>query len=995
MGSSPDASPEESLKGEPLGSSPDASPEESLKGEPLGSSSNASPEESLKGEPLGSSSETSPERLSTDTPISKQDTKIENEKKPTEKKPIKKSPEDDDDSQFFGMDIAGGDGELEQKIEGRNLKNPNPFQEKIKKYDPDLILNQEQGKYNPYSRVCPPAVMRQPIILTEEEKTNIDENHPGSYSTAIKYGSDPNKQHWYICPRYWSFKTNSSVSEEEVIEILKTYPNAIIPPKSRTIPKGSFIYEFNVPKEHLDEKGNYITHYPGLIRDKHPAGFSLPCCFKRMQNIEIVKEKVEKTSNYVIASNSYPIPRLRQGFLPPQIETFLRTDHRQCVEKQNQAIIKKNTDCLLRYGVEQQPNQSFLGVFADVYSNYHERTDAPSVKEFREILKKSIDLDTFVKCHNGSLVSIFKKASNKISKVILSTYKNSWFAKELLKTNNPDEKTLLMETIESYENFLEYLGDETSYIDHTYLWDIITQPNPKIIPNGLNMVILEIPKNNIVEILCPTSSYSLKVFDHTKETLLILKQDEFYEPIYLYMNQTPPQIVRTFSINSKMLPELRSSRIPTDVSGLRPTTSRLMRNVLKFIQNTIKFNCKPHNSLPGIYDFLQSYSAKKLTQVLQTEIKPRYYIHNQVMNFKAKIVGLIISREKDAQESQQFYLPCSPSPLLDDFGFMFLNDVSIWKDYTTTLKMLTDLKNASNGLIKCAPKYNIVEENLIIGILTETNQYIRVLPSVRPSTSDLQDIEAVDYIEADKAIIGNTEPDQKRIKVIKNIRMESKQYRAFRNVIRELLSHYETRFYKIQIIDMLENLAYSYSQKLAKLVDILKTAVGDTILFETDITDDDFLKSLELYQKCGAESTSDECGRIRRDVGGLSPDASVGMREGQSLGSILIPLNNRMMDIENDKLYYLRLADELLRFHRIRNFILEPMYFLNLMNVDYKMNPDEIILLESVLKSENPEDLRIFNFSNYIKNITYDIAEPSITNQKYKAQFGWNEIGES
>ena len=124
--------------------------------------------------------------------------------------------------------------------------------------------------------------MRQPVLLTEEEKSNIDENHPGSYSTAIKYGSDPNKQNWYICPRYWSFKTNSSVSEEEVAEILKTNPNAIIPPKSRTIPKGSFIYEFNVPKEHLDEKGNYITHYPGFIRGKHPEGFNLPCCFKRM-----------------------------------------------------------------------------------------------------------------------------------------------------------------------------------------------------------------------------------------------------------------------------------------------------------------------------------------------------------------------------------------------------------------------------------------------------------------------------------------------------------------------------------------------------------------------------------------------------------------------------------------------------------------------------------------------------------------------------------------
>jgi hypothetical protein len=45
---------------------------------------------------------------------------------------------------------------------------------------------------------------RQPVILTEEEKRRIDEEHPGSYSQVIKYGSDPKKPYYYICPRYWS-----------------------------------------------------------------------------------------------------------------------------------------------------------------------------------------------------------------------------------------------------------------------------------------------------------------------------------------------------------------------------------------------------------------------------------------------------------------------------------------------------------------------------------------------------------------------------------------------------------------------------------------------------------------------------------------------------------------------------------------------------------------------------------------------------------------------
>ena len=47
-------------------------------------------------------------------------------------------------------------------------------------------------------------------------KLNIDETHPGSYEHAIKYGSDPNKQFWYICPRYWSLKDRTSLTEAEV-----------------------------------------------------------------------------------------------------------------------------------------------------------------------------------------------------------------------------------------------------------------------------------------------------------------------------------------------------------------------------------------------------------------------------------------------------------------------------------------------------------------------------------------------------------------------------------------------------------------------------------------------------------------------------------------------------------------------------------------------------------------------------------------------------------
>ena len=54
---------------------------------------------------------------------------------------------------------------------------------------------------------------RQPVILTKEEK-EIDKEHPGSYQHSVKYGSVPNNPHYYICPRYWCLKNNTSLTEE-------------------------------------------------------------------------------------------------------------------------------------------------------------------------------------------------------------------------------------------------------------------------------------------------------------------------------------------------------------------------------------------------------------------------------------------------------------------------------------------------------------------------------------------------------------------------------------------------------------------------------------------------------------------------------------------------------------------------------------------------------------------------------------------------------------
>ena len=870
----------------------------------------------------------------------------------------KEEDKEEDDEELFGMDLDdeyGGGGKkkrvsggveesIEANVEGKSLKNPNPFQDKIEKLDPALILKSEQGKYNPYSKTCPPAALRQPIILTNEEKEAIDANHPGSYSSAIHYGSNPEKKNWYICPRYWSFKDNTSLTEAEVAEIIKTNPTAIIPAKAKTIPKGSFIFEFNAPKEHLDEKGNYVTHYPGLQKGKHPE-FDLPCCFKKSQKIETeIVEKTKRINNYVISANSYPIPQHRWGFLPLPIQKFFKTNNNQCISKENAALIQPNTPCILRFGVEQSDNQSFLACFADIYAYDKELKITPSIVEMQQIIANSITLDMFIKYHNGSLFSIFRKeGDNSFDKVHIKKYSKTKFYKEIDLTNF-DELELLKETILSYENFLQYIQDEKSYIDHTYMWDIISHPNPKLITDGLNLAIVKIVKNDAVEFMCPTSAYSKVVFNPSKNTLILLKQDDYYEPIYLYeLRNNKHHNAKLLSIKSK---------------------NETVRNLLKLIE-TISSHCKPLDSLPKLYHFKRNIFAEEIIDILK---KNNYIIYYQAINYQTKNVGFVVS---STELSDRFFVPCSPSSVVENYEQIIIDKIKEWNTFELTIKELTSLHSKTNGQIKCLPKVKVIDDNLIVGILTQSNQYIRISPSIENTSETVENIElstikAMDFIEADKLITTDTSYDNKRKKIIRNIRLESKFYRIFRSIMRTLLGYYENRHTKLRITDMLENSAFSYKQKLYKIEKILRKLVDDSIVFKEFKEESiNYLSNNEHfnnYIQCKKCDTFNVCSSNTNGKCQLN-----------------IPKKNLVMGMDNEILYYGKLSDELLRFSRIRSFILEPVYYLNLTNIEYKINDDEVLLLESFIKSENFSDLRIFNFNDYMKNITYDIAEPDIS----------------
>ena len=233
---------------------------------------------------------------------------------------------------------------LKKDITGMSLTHPNVFSTKMNKLDNSLFLVKPEGKFDSYSRSCPWNFRKQPVILTDKEKKDIDEKHPGSYDQAVKYGSDPKNQYWYICPRYWSLKDNVSLTEAEAKS--GKYGD-IIPKDAKKVPPGGNVFEFTEDKYHKNDKGEYVKHYPGFLEaDKHPEGKCMPCCYSRwdspqqkkrrdtcnqqmVEDPEKAKKKEEPklsdtklTDDYIMGHETFPLDSNRFGYLPLAIQKF-------------------------------------------------------------------------------------------------------------------------------------------------------------------------------------------------------------------------------------------------------------------------------------------------------------------------------------------------------------------------------------------------------------------------------------------------------------------------------------------------------------------------------------------------------------------------------------------------------------------------------------------------------------------------------------------------
>jgi hypothetical protein len=969
----------------------------------------------------------------------KAEAEVELEEKPlTGLEKADASLEEDSDA---SLEEEESDENLEEdirNIDGMKLNKPYYFQSLIEKKDPVLILKEDTPQFNSYPRTCSSNMRRQPVILTDTQLDKINKEHPGFLreEDVVKYGSNPKNQFNYICPRFWCLKNNTFVDPNDLKEVIGkdgkkelVHPTCgkVLPKNEKIVKPGYYIYEFYTPKP---GKKDY-KKYPSLIPDSHPDGYCLPCCFdkyntegriKAMQKCKATtigekthtKEKEEKEENeeieetkekedidldadiekvglkgkrtkkriedkeedeYIKGPDKFPLEPGRWGYLPVEIQTILREVNADCQISKTNTNIKENHPCLLRHGVEVNVKQSFVACISDAIffgkrvideNNKLTNKSAPilSIREMCDRIIKAISIDTFIKYQNGNLVIDFSEPNRKIN---VNKYKNTkLFSK--INMNKEEDKIYFLKVISAYENFVDFLSDSNALIDHTYLWDIISMPNKYLFPNGVNLIIFQIPKDDItnnVELLCPTNHYSTQFYEARKPTIILMKEDGYYEPIYSY------------SSNNKKI------SVTKEFKEYDNQLSKTMRAVFKeIIRPFFDTICRPLDSMPNVYKAKRPLLLYDLVQKLD---KYEYKILKMVVNFNNKVIGVVAQEPEPSTRTG--FIPCYPSAIDEsikkDLNFVFMTDTTLWNTYTETVQFLNKLDRRSKKRrvepdIPCKPAFKIVEEEHVVGILTNTNQFIQLSQPIRldevnpdldmPSIDNdnyIVNVKANPMVSTDVEIMVKQDIDKERVDYIKRIRLETSFYNVFRNTIRILINDYENATLREKIEQEMLKEYIIYSEKLKNIDSLLRDLVKDKIQF---IGDNNYYKLINEVSSCIVKDNA-SCS--------ATPNLCVVTENGKC--NLILPEKNLITNKVNEPIYYGRMADELIRYNRIKSFMLHPQTYLSFGNIGYNLRDNEIILIDSLLTQEYFETLVPSVTNKYIKHNSYDEVEPIIT----------------
>ncbi len=403
--------------------------------------------------------------------------------------------------------------------------------EMLHKADSDLFEYKNDNTHQSYAIKCGAVDKRQPIVITQKIKDNIDQNYPGAYDNHVHTGSTPElaKKNIYICPKVWCPKSKIAMNYEQYETAGKKCPFADEKP-ILAIKDNETDAELRAP--------TYVQFMPYSM---HPDKFCLPCCYKTKQPAndcianyknDAKNETASKLGNekYIKADTYFPLDKNRYGLLPKEISTILGGEN--CGNRHDgTGLIKKNSTCYLRKGITHYKS-SFLECISAVLN----------IKDnFLQLVLEKLTIINFMALENGKIIRLFINDDFTIHDANNFLEFKTWFLdqkkyikkfnlvkvqKELEKdqvSKNVIREFMIYNSFKHYKMFLE--SDQVK--DHRIMLDFIN-----INFNEQHFIIVEVnPKTGKCVILCPYNRRIKNAFNPLKPVFIIIKNNTYYEPL--------------------------------------------------------------------------------------------------------------------------------------------------------------------------------------------------------------------------------------------------------------------------------------------------------------------------------------------------------------------------------------------------------------------------------------------------------------------------------
>lgn len=505
-----------------------------------------------------------------------------------------------------------------------------------------------------------------------------------------------------------------------------------------------------------------------------------PCCFKiKRDKSKKEPKKINEAIQRIIEDRTRPIDESKVARLPKSVQYFFGLPESCMLEKDNY---------LLRYGVA--PPSSFIDcIVVCILFSYakHGYTREWVMNQLVATTKRG-----FYKYNNGRLAQHFH-----------------------------------------VEEFIKNM----ELMDYTYLWEIVCDTFP------LNLVILRVPSENDIEIVCPSPRYMTAKMNPTKSIFMLLerhkKKEVSFEPIVEHDMGKYKHIMMHSYDHPKLNP------------------------IFKIIEKHYQ-ECKPFSEY-----YTTNIIADKMLPFLK-EYDAHQVVHNDMC------VGFAV---------KGVFVPCYPSAKID----MPTAEMPA-SSYELTKQVLNELPEEC----VCRPRFKVVEQNKIKGIITQTNSFVPCIPEENKEDELTIYSMTVQY----EYMTLSPNQDVERVLSFRNTEVEKYCYMEFRRTVKEMVNKNKK--------------ARTLLNKL-----ILHKEVSEETVHEI------------LKGKYKVVKMTD---RLQNEIIQC---------KGMCDGELVIPETNAVSKKRNN--YFKRMASELNRYPRISSFIIQPQLYIP--DIPFSLYDHELMLI--------------------------------------------------